>query len=453
MADFDLDLLAIGAGSGGVRACRMAAALGARVAVAEEGRLGGTCVNVGCIPKKLLVLGAHFRDDFEDARGFGWTVAPPTPDWARLVAAKDREIERLNGVYRRILETNGVEILAGRATLVGRGEVRVGERVLRARHVVVATGSVPVRPSIPGGELAITSNEFFHLAELPGRSIVVGGGYIAVEIAGILAGLGSEVTLVHRGDLPLRGFDHDVRTALVEEMRKRGLALRLGDTVEAIERTAGGLRASLGSGAAIEADVVLHAIGRVPNTRGIGLEGLGVRLAANGAVVVDEYSASSVPGVHAIGDATDRLNLTPVAIHEAMALVATLFGGRPTKPDHAGVPTAVFSTPPVGTVGLTEEEARRRHPAIDVYRTRFRPLRHTLSGRDEQAMMKLVVDADTDRVLGCHMVGADAGEIVQGLAIALRCGATKAQFDATIGIHPTSAEEFVTMREKVVEPA
>ena len=453
MAEFDVDLFTIGGGSGGVRASRVAASHGARVALAEEARLGGTCVNVGCIPKKLLTYAAHFRDDFEDAAGFGWTVGSSSFDWGRLIEAKDREIARLNGVYRRILETNGVRILEDRATVVGPHEVRVGDRTIRARHVLVATGSRPVITGEPGAELGINSNDFFHLPALPHRAVVVGGGYIAVECAGILHGLGSEVTLVHRGPLLLRGFDDDVRTVLLEEMRKRGLDVRLEERIARIDRAGARLRATLASGAEVETDVVLHACGRKPNTQGLGLEHVGVELAPDGAVVVDAFSRSSVPSIHAIGDVTNRVNLTPVAIHEAMALVATLFENRPTRPDHAGIPSAVFSQPPVGTVGLTEAEACASHGAVDVYKTRFRPLKQTLGGRDETTFMKLVVDAASDRVLGCHMVGADAGEIVQGLAIALKCGATKEQFDATVGIHPTSAEEFVTMREKVAPTA
>ena len=452
MAEFDVDLFTIGGGSGGVRASRVAASHGARVALAEEARLGGTCVNVGCIPKKLLTYAAHFRDDFEDAAGFGWTVGSSSFDWGRLIEAKDREIARLNGVYRRILETNGVRILEDRATVVGPHEVRVGDRTIRARHVLVATGSRPVITGEPGAERGINSNDFFHLPA-PRRAVVVGGGYIAVECAGILHGLGSEVTLVHRGPLLLRGFDDDVRTVLLEEMRKRGLDVRLEERIARIDRAGARLRATLASGAEVETDVVLHACGRKPNTQGLGLEHVGVELAPDGAVVVDAFSRSSVPSIHAIGDVTNRVNLTPVAIHEAMALVATLFENRPTRPDHAGIPSAVFSQPPVGTVGLTEAEACASHGAVDVYKTRFRPLKQTLGGRDETTFMKLVVDAASDRVLGCHMVGADAGEIVQGLAIALKCGATKEQFDATVGIHPTSAEEFVTMREKVAPTA
>ncbi len=447
---YDFDLLTIGAGSGGVRASRIAAGYGARVAVAEQGRLGGTCVNLGCIPKKLLYYASHFAEDFADAAAYGWSVGERSFDWGRLIAAKDREIARLNGVYRRLLEQSGVAILEGRAMLQAPHEVRVGGRRVTAEHVVIATGSRPSRPDEPGSELAVTSDEMFHLPELPRQVAIVGGGYIAVEFAGILHGLGARVTQLYRGPLFLRGFDDDVRAALAEEMRKKGIDLRFDAPVERIERCDGGLRVALRGGEAVSADLVLCATGRVPNTRGLGLEACGVELRPNGAVVVDELSRSTVPGIHAIGDATDRINLTPVAIHEGAALATTLFGGRPVRPDHTGVPSAVFSQPSVAAVGLTETEARRRLASVDVYRSRFRPLKHTLTGREETTLMKLVVDGATDRVVGCHMVGPDAGEIIQGLAVALRCGATKAQLDATVGIHPTAAEEFVTMRDKAV---
>jgi glutathione reductase (NADPH) len=442
------DLFTIGAGSGGVRASRLAAADGARVAIAEERDLGGTCVNVGCIPKKLLVYASEFGDDFEDARGFGWTVAGRSVDWAELIRRKDAEIRRLNGVYRRLLEGAGARILEGRARLVDPHTIEVGGRRHTARRVLVATGGWPVRPTIPGAEHVVTSNEVFHLERLPERVLIAGGGYIAVEFAGIFHGLGAQVTLVHRSACFLRGFDDDLRTVLAEEMRKRGIDLRFSTTVESVERRGGRLHARLASGDTVEADLVLAAIGRAPNTRGIGLEEAGVRIDAMGAICVDEYSQTSVAGIHAIGDCTNRMNLTPVAIAEARAYVETVFRDKPTEMDYTGVPTAVFSQPSLATVGLTEAQARARFAAIDVYRSTFRPLKHTLSGRDERSFMKLVVDRGTDRVLGCHMIGADAGEVIQGLAVALRCNATKAQFDATIGIHPTAAEEFVTMREK-----
>ncbi len=449
MPHYDLDLFVMGAGSGGVRASRLAADAGARVAVAEERYLGGTCVNAGCIPKKLLVYASEFGDDFEDAGGFGWTVGERSFDWRRLVTNKDREIARLNGVYRRLLEGAGVTIFEGRARLVGPQAVEIGGRRLTARYVLVATGSWPVTPPFPGAELAITSNEAFHLEELPRRVVIGGGGYIAVEFAGIFHGLGSEVTLVHRGELFLRGFDDDLRRALAAEMTKRGIDLRFATTIERIERNGERLHVTLATGERLEADAVLCAMGRRPLTDGLGLEKSGVRLDAEGAVVVDRYSASSIPSIYAIGDATNRRNLTPVALAEARAFADTVFLGRPRAMDYRDIPSTVFSQPAVGTVGLPEAEARRLHGPVDVYRTTFTPLRHTLSGRAEKTFMKLVVDRATDRVVGCHMVGPDAAEIIQGFAVALRCHATKAQFDATVGIHPTAAEELVTMREKV----
>jgi glutathione reductase (NADPH) len=448
---FDYDLFTLGAGSGGVRASRVSAQLGARVAVAEEARLGGTCVNVGCIPKKLMVLASHYREDFEDAAAYGWTVGERRFDWPKFIANKDREIARLNDVYRSILEKNGVEILNARATVVDPHTVQVGDRRVTAKHILVATGSRPRPWEGPGAELAITSNEIFALPEQPRRVLIVGGGYIAVEFAGILHGMGSAVTQIYRGECFLRGFDDDVRSVLADEMRKKEIDLRFGIDLAKLERLdAGpGIRATLTDGATLDVDQVLLAIGRVPNADGLGLEAAGVVRKPSGAITVDEFSCSSVPSIHAIGDVTDRINLTPVAIHEGMALSATLFGGKPTKPDHRGVPSAVFSQPSIGTVGWTEGEARKRCEKITLYRSRFRTLKHTLTGRTETMMMKLVVDAQTDLVLGCHVVGAEAGEIVQGFAVALKCGATKAQFDATVGIHPTSAEELVTMREPV----
>jgi glutathione reductase (NADPH) len=448
MARYDYDLFTLGAGSGGVRASRISAGYGARVAVAEERDLGGTCVNVGCIPKKLLVYAAHYRDDFEDARGFGWTVGPQSHSWQTLIENKNAEISRLNGVYARILNDAGVERIEGHAVLEDAHTVSVDGRRFTAENVLVATGSWPSLPDVPGSELVFTSNEAFHLKTLPRRVLIVGGGYIAVEFAGIFHGLGAEVVQLYRGPLFLRGFDDDVRAALAVEMRKKGIDLRFDANVARIEKSDDGLRATLEDGSVEEADGILYATGRKPLTASLGLEEAGVELAPNGAVVVDAFSRSSVPSIWAIGDATDRINLTPVALHEGMALAATLFDGRPTQPDHETVPSAVFSNPPIGTVGLTEARAREVYGAVDVYRSRFRPLRHTLTGVDEETLMKLVVDPASDRVVGLHMLGPDAGEIVQGFAVALKAGATKAQFDATIGIHPTAAEEFVTLREK-----
>ena len=449
MAQYDYDLFTIGAGSGGVRASRMSAFFGAKVAVAEERYLGGTCVNAGCIPKKLLVYAAHFSEDFSDAAGYGWTVGERSVNWRKLIANKDREISRLNGVYRGILSDNGVEIIEGHAEIVDPHTVTVDGRRHTAKYILVAVGSWPVVPKIPGAEHAITSNEAFHLDSLPKKVIIVGGGYIGAEFAGILYGLGSHTTQLYRGELFLRGFDDDIRRTLAEEMRKRGIELRFNRDIKRIDKAGAILKATLNDGETIDANQILYATGRAPLTRNLGLERAGVQLKDHGAVAVDEYCKSSVDNIYAIGDCTDRLMLTPVAIAEGMALANTLFNNKLTRPGYLNVPTAVFSTPNCGTVGLTEQEARQRDFQVDIYRTSFRPLKHTLTGKDERTMMKLVVDAATDRVLGCHMVGPDAGEIIQGLAVALNCGATKAQFDATIGIHPTAAEEFVTMRAKV----
>ncbi len=455
MAVYDFDLFTIGAGSGGVRASRLAAATGARVAIAEESRVGGTCVLRGCVPKKLLVLASHFAEDFADARGYGWTVGPTAVDWRALIAAKDKELDRLNAIYIRLLRDAGVALVEGRAKLVDPHTVEVAGRRYTAERILVATGGWPFLPDIPGIRHAMTSNEALDLAELPKRIAVVGGGYIAVEFAGIFAALGAEVTQIVRGDTLLRGFDQDIRITLAEEMHKKGVSLLRETLVRSIERLGdGSLSLRIGKGMEtvgedIEVDAVLYATGRLPNTRDLGLAELGVEVAANGAVMVDQWSKSSVDGIYAVGDATDRVNLTPVAIAEARCLVETLFNGRPTAMDYENIPSAVFSQPPVGTVGLTEAAARHRFGEVDVYVSRFRALRHTLSGRDERTMMKLVVNRRDQRVLGCHMVGADAPEIVQGLAVALKCGATKQQFDATVGIHPTAAEEFVTMRDKL----
>ncbi len=448
MAQYDYDLFTIGAGSGGVRASRMSASFGAKVAVAEERYLGGTCVNVGCIPKKLLVYASHYGEDFDDAAGFGWTVGERRVDWAKLIANKNKEISRLNGVYRKFLGESGVEILEARAEILDPHTVAVDGKKITARYLLVAVGSWPALPKIPGSEHAISSNEAFYLPSLPARVIIVGGGYIGVEFAGIFHGLGARTTQLYRGASFLRGFDDDIRTTLAAEMLKRGVDLRFKVDISQIEKTGDTLRAHLTDGRVIEADQILYATGRLPKTRNLGLERAGIELRESGAVIVDEYSRSSVENVYAIGDCTDRMMLTPVAIAEGMAVANTLFNNKPMRPSYLNVPTAVFSTPNCGTVGLTEEQARERNFKVDIYRTFYRPLKHTLTGRDERTMMKLVVDQASDRVLGCHMVGPDAGEIIQGLAVALNCGATKAQFDSTIGIHPTAAEEFVTMRSK-----
>ncbi len=452
MPDYDYDLFVIGAGSGGVRCSRVAASFGARVAVAEERYLGGTCVNVGCIPKKLFVYGAHFRQDFEDAAAYGWSVGQIGFDWNTLLSNKDREIERLNGIYARLLDQAGVTRIEGRARIVDAHRVEVSGKEYTARHILVAVGGWPRMPEIPGIELAISSNEAFYLKELPRRVLVVGGGYIAVEFLGIFHGLGVETTLAFRGPLLLRGFDDDVRTPLADQMRKQGIDLRFDLSIDGIKSAETGLVASCTNGETLEAEQILYAIGRDPLTDDLGLEGAGVDLNESGEIAVDEYSCSSVPSIHAIGDVTHRTeNLTPVAIHEGICLANTLFNDTPMKPDHQNVPSAVFSQPAIACVGLTESAARAAYGELDVYRSAFRSLKHTLTGREEQTMMKLVVDRASQRVVGAHMVGTDPGELMQGIAIAVKCGATKQQFDATIGIHPTSAEEFVTMREPVTD--
>ncbi|HUY18121.1 MAG TPA: glutathione-disulfide reductase [Candidatus Binataceae bacterium] len=445
----DFDLFVIGAGSGGVRASRVAAAYGARVAVAEERYLGGTCVNVGCIPKKLLLYASEVGGDCDDGLGFGWTIGRRQFDWRTLITNKDREIARLNGIYRRLLEGSGVQIIEQRATIVDAHTIAIGDARYRTGHILVATGSWPTVPEVPGAEHAITSNEAFHLERIPERVVIVGGGYIGVEFAGIFHGLGARVTQLYHGPLFLRGFDDDARRAVADEMIRHGIDLRFEADVTRIESIDAGIRATLTDGSTLEADTIMYATGRHPHTRELGLDQAGVALAADGSVIVDEYSRSSVPNIYAIGDCANRIMLTPVAIAEGRAFAETVFNNNPMKIDYEGVPACVFSQPPLGTVGLTETRAREVYGAIDVYRSSFRPLKHTLSGRDERAMMKLVVDSASDRVVGCHMVGPEAGEIIQGFAVALKCGATKAQFDATIAIHPTAAEEFVTMREKV----
>src|SRR5262245_15501974 len=450
MAQYDYDLFTIGAGSGGVRASRMSAAFGAKVAVAEERYLGGTCVNVGCIPKKLLVYASHYSEDFDDAAGYGWAVGDRRVDWAKLIANKNKEIGRLNDVYRKLLGDSGVQIIENHAEVLDAHTVAIDGRKLTAKYILVATGSWPSVPDIPGAEYAMSSNEAFYLPTLAERVIIVGGGYIGVEFAGIFHGLGVHTTQLYRGALFLRGFDDDIRKTLAEEMWKRGVDLRFNADIVKIERNGGALKATLTKGEGIESEQILYATGRVPKTRELGLERAGVALRESGAVVVDEYSKSSIDSIYAIGDCTDRMMLTPVAIAEGMAVANTLFNQKPTRPSYLNVPTAVFSTPNCATVGLTEQEAVEAGFKVDIFRTLFRPLKHTLTGRDERTMMKLVVDRLTDRVLGCHMVGPEAGEIIQGLGVALHCGATKAQFDVTIGIHPTAAEEFVTMRSKVV---
>jgi glutathione reductase (NADPH) len=452
MARYDFDLFTIGAGSGGVAGSRRAGSYGAKVGIAEAVRIGGTCVLRGCVPKKLLVYGAEFADAFEDAAGFGWTVGERRFDWARLIAAKDKELDRLHGIYVNLLESANVAIFEGRARLVDPHTVEIDGKRHTAAHIMIATGSWPEMPQIPGIEHVITSNEALDLEALPKRVLIVGGGYIAVEFAGIFATSGSKVTMGIRADKILRGFDLDVRAALTDEMTTRGIEIRPRTQIVRIDKKGGGLVATTLDGTEIAADTILYATGRRPNARNLGLEEVGVKLTEAGAIAADKAHRTAVPHIYAIGDVTDRLNLTPTAIAEGRAIAETLFNNNPMTVDHHNVPTAVFSQPPVSTVGLPEHVAREQVGPVDVYRTRFRPMKGTLSGRQERTMMKLVVDRKTDRVLGCHMVGHDAPEIIQGLAIALQCGATKRQFDRTIGIHPTAAEEFVTMRDKVPEP-
>ena len=450
MSGYDYDLLIIGAGSGGVRAGRIAARHGAKVAVIESDRVGGTCVIRGCVPKKLFVYASHYAEHFEDAVNFGWTTEKVAFDWPTLVANKDKEIERLSRVYLRNLESAGAELIRAHATFDDAHTLALSDgRKLTARIILIATGSSPFVPRhLPGHELAITSNEAFNLARLPSRICIVGGGYIAVEFAGIFNNLGVETVLIHRGDKILRGFDEDLRDHLMAEMRKKNIEIRLRSDVARIDRSGDGVRVTLNDGSAFGAGHVMFATGRVPNVVGLNLEKVGVRLTPHYAVEVDHYSRSSVENIYAIGDVTNRVNLTPVAVREGHAFADTIFGGKDVKVDHTNVPTAVFSQPELGTVGLTEATARAAFKSVDIYKTTFRPLKHTLSGRDERTLMKLVVDGTSGRVLGCHIIGPDAGEMAQLLGIAVRMGATKADFDATMAVHPTAAEELVTMREK-----
>ncbi len=455
MAEFDFDLFVIGAGSGGVRAARIAASHGARVAIAEEYRVGGTCVIRGCVPKKLLVYASRFSEDFEDAAGFGWSVPETTFDWGALIGAKDKEISRLEAAYRATLDKYKVSIFPERATCASPHEVRLSGsgRSVTAKTILVATGGHPnVDRKLPGIEHVITSNEAFHLKELPRRIVIAGGGYIAIEFACIFHGLGSEVTLIYRGEKILRGFDEDLRDALAAAMSARGIRIINGQVFTSIEKTASGLVGTITGGERLEADQIMFAIGRSPNARGLGLENLGVAFDPAGAIVVDGASQTAVPSIYAVGDVTNRVNLTPVAIREGHAFADTVFGGKPWRVDYATIPTAVFSTPEIGTVGFTEHEARAQYGSVDIYKGSFRPMKAILAGRDERMHMKLVVEAATGRVLGVHVLGSDAAEIVQMAAIAVRMGAKKSDFDQTMALHPSAAEELVTLREKWVAP-
>ena len=447
----DYDLVVIGAGSGGVRLARMASQAGARVAIVESADLGGTCVNVGCVPKKLFVYGAHVREDIEDARGYGFDVSDDAIrfDWATLRDNKTSEIRRLNDIYRRLIDNAGVTLIEGTARIEDAGTVRVDGRAVTTERITIATGSQPVVPEIPGSEHALVSDHMFYLDSLPDTATVWGGGYIAVEFAGILAGLGVRTTLIYRGERFLRGFDGDIRNHVAQEMAGKGIDLRFNTNIESITKAGDGYELALSDGSTHGTGLVLAATGRVPRTSGLGLEAVGVETDEGGAIITDDQFRTSVPGIHALGDVIGTPQLTPVAIEQAMVMVDQLYGTGLKRMDYTNIPTAVFCQPPIGTVGLTEEEAREAGHSVAIYRTSFRPMKHTLSGREEKALMKLVVDPDTDRVLGAHMVGPEAGEMMQGIAVALKAGATKTVFDATVGIHPTSAEEFVTMREPV----
>ena len=453
---FDYDLFVIGAGSGGVRASRIAASHGARVGICEDYRVGGTCVIRGCVPKKLLVYGSKFAHEFEDAVAYGWAATRPAHSWATLRDNVQKEVDRLNGVYLRLLDGAGVKLHMGRGRLMDRHTVAVGEQTVTAAKILIATGDHPFMPDIPGKEFAISSNEAFHLPDpLPKRIAIVGGGYIAVEFAGIFNGLGCEVDLVLRRDRVLRGFDEECRTAVHEALKDSGIRMRTETQISRITATDGKAPYTVFTplGGMFETDLVMYGTGRAPNTAGLGLEKVGVQLDKVGAIAVDEWSRSTAPNIWAVGDVTDRINLTPVAIMEGHCFADTEFGRKPRKPDHRDVPSAVFCQPELATVGLTQEEAAMTLGEIKVFTAAFRPMKYTVSGRNQRTFMKLIVEAATDRVVGVHMVGDDAAELIQGLAVAVKCGATKAQFDATVGIHPTAGEEFVTMRTARVEPA
>jgi glutathione reductase (NADPH) len=452
MADHNVDLFVIGAGSGGVRAARIASSYGARVMIAEEYRVGGTCVIRGCVPKKLLVYASRFSDEFEDAAGYGWSVGKQEFDWTTLIANKDREIARLEAAYTTTLERYNVQIAKTRAVLEDAHTVRLttGARV-RAQTILIATGARPHHGTpIAGENHVISSNEAFHLKKLPKRILIQGGGYIAVEFAGIFNGLGCDVTLVYRGEKILRGFDEDVQEHLMRELGLRGIRILTRKIVKAVEKVNHGFDICLSDNEQILVDLAMFATGRRPNSEELGLESVGVKISERNGILVDAYSRTSVPNIYAVGDVTDRVNLTPVAIREGHAFADTVFGGKPTAVDHTKVPTAVFSEPEVGVIGLTEKRAIEQFDKIDVYKTSFRPMKATLSGRDTRVFMKLVVDGNTDKILGCHIVGPDAAELIQVVGIAVTMGATKADFDATMAVHPTAAEELVTMREKAM---
>ena len=447
MAEFDFDLFVIGAGSGGVRAARMSAGFGAKVAVAEARYLGGTCVNVGCVPKKLFSYAAHYGEDFHDAKGFGWTADSPKFDWPTLRDNKTTEIDRLNGIYENMLTNAGVEILRGQAKIVDANTVELDGKSYTAERILIAVGGWPWVPEFPGSEYAINSNDLFSLESLPKEAVVVGGGYIATEFAGILNGLGVNTTQIYRGDLFLRGFDQEIREQLAEEMKKKGINLLFNDNVKAISKKEGGYELALESGDVMQAGLVLYATGRKPLLNGLGLENVDVKLNDKGFIAVDDKFKTSTDSIYALGDVIGGMELTPVALAEGMSLARDLYADKHHAVDYDFIPTAIFSQPNVATVGFSEEQARAEFKNIRVYTSGFRHLKHTLSGRDERTFLKLLVDDASDRVVGAHMLGQDAGELIQGIAIAMKAGATKAHFDSTIGIHPTVAEEFVTLRE------
>ena len=450
MSEYDFDLFVIGVGSGGVRAARMSATYGARVATAEDRYLGGTCVNVGCVPKKLFVYASHFSEDYHHAQGFGWGEASPDFNWSTLINNKNTEIKRLNGVYKGLLDDAGVTHFDGRARIVDVHHVSINDAVVSTGSILIATGGWPTVPEFPGSEHVITSNEAFFLDQLPKRSLVVGGGYIAVEFAGIFSGLGVESHLSYRGPLFLRNFDQDVRTSVAAELAKKGIDLHFDTNVESIEKNPDGTFSVLfKEGNTMETDLVMYATGRKPSVSDLGLENVDIKTRANGAIIVDHEFRTSEPNIFALGDVIDRIQLTPVAIKEAMVFARTQYLGQPSTMDYEDIATAVFCQPNIGTVGLTEAQAREKYEDVDIFLSSFKAMKHTLSGSGERSLMKIIVDRKTDRVIGVHMVGAEAGEIVQGIGIALKAGATKAIFDATVGIHPTTAEEFVTMREPV----
>lgn len=446
MNKFDFDLIVIGAGSGGVRASRMAARTGARVAIVEAQALGGTCVNIGCIPKKLFYYGAEFSHDWKDAKNYGWDITEPTFNWQTLRDNKTKEITRLNGIYQRILENAQVKIIQGFGKVTGAHEILVGDKTYTAERILIAVGNRPIRPNFPGAELATVSDDMFYLKEFPQRMVIAGGGYIACEFSGIFSGLGAQITQLYRGELFLRNFDEDVRLHVAAEMRKY-LDLRFQSDIVKLERDSNGIIVHLNNGDTLITDLVLYAIGRKPYTAELGLENAGVKTQENGAIIVNDTWQTSVPSIYALGDVLDGIQLTPVALAEAMAFVKTIYENKPTKLDYSLIATAVFCDPNIGTVGLTEKKAREQYKEIKIFKSKFKPLKHTISGRDAQVLVKLVVDGHTDKVLGVHVVGDEAGEIIQGFAVALTMGAKKTMFDSTIGIHPTMAEELVTLRE------